>query len=59
MLFIRGEKSDYIRDEDMLLIRETFPRANLQTIAEAGHWVHADAPARFAEVVSGFFAGEK
>ena len=59
VLILRGEKSDYLRDEDMLLIREMFPRANLETIAGAGHWVHADAPARFAEVVSGFITGEK
>ncbi len=57
-LFIRGEKSDYIRDEDLTLIREVFPRAQLRTLAGAGHWVHADAPAQFAEVVSEFLVKE-
>ena len=50
-LFIRGEKSDYIRDSDMELIREYFPSANLETVAGAGHWVHYEAPKPFIEKV--------
>ena len=53
-LFIRGEKSDYIRDSDMELIREYFPSANLETVAGAGHWVHYEAPKPFIEKVSQF-----
>ena len=52
--FIRGGRSNYIRDEDMDLIRAIFPQARMTTIAKAGHWVHADAPAEFFQVVIDF-----
>ncbi len=41
-LFIRGEKSHYILDADLPLIKSLFPSAKLETVANAGHWVHAD-----------------
>lgn len=56
-LFIRGEQSDYILDDDQDLIRAYFPRASLVTIPKAGHWVHAEAPGPFAEAVMEFLAG--
>jgi esterase len=43
-LFIRGERSGYILDEDWPAIQEQFPMAKLETIEDAGHWVHADQP---------------
>ncbi len=43
-LFIRGEQSRYVRDEDILHIQELFPRSILQTVPNASHWVHADQP---------------
>ncbi len=46
-LFIRGGKSNYIHDEDWLAIHDLFPIAEMVTIEEAGHWVHADAPEVF------------
>jgi esterase len=53
-LFIRGDRSDYIRDADAPDIRRRFPRAEIRTIRDAGHWVHADAPGAFLEVVEAF-----
>ena len=53
-LFIRGGESEYIADADLEGIRERFPAAELVTIDDAGHWVHADAPEAFAEVVVDF-----
>jgi pimeloyl-ACP methyl ester carboxylesterase len=53
-LFIRGEKSNYIRAEDEALIHELFPQSQVQTIAGAGHWVHADQPAEFLRLVLEF-----
>lgn len=50
-LFIRGGKSDYILDTDLDGIKEPFPAASLETIPEAGHWIHAEAPAAFLDVV--------
>jgi pimeloyl-ACP methyl ester carboxylesterase len=46
-LFLRGGKSKYLKPEDEPLIRELFPLAQIQTIAGAGHWVHADQPEEF------------
>jgi esterase len=57
-LFIRGENSDYVRDDDFRLICKLFPRAAMLTIPAAGHWVHADAPDRFTAVVRDFLLRE-
>jgi esterase len=53
-LFIRGEKSDYIGEDDYRLIQTMFPQASIKTIAGAGHWVHAEAPETFYKIVSDF-----
>jgi pimeloyl-ACP methyl ester carboxylesterase len=53
-LFIRGEKSNYILDQDLNLIQELFPRSLLETIPDAGHWVHAEKPKEFFEKVMEF-----
>jgi pimeloyl-ACP methyl ester carboxylesterase len=53
-LFIRGGKSKYIKAEDEPLIRELFPQSQIQTIAEASHWVHADQPEEFLRLLLGF-----
>lgn len=58
-LFVRGDRSDYIRDEDMETIRAFFPRAELETVPDAGHWIHADRPAAFSRVVRGFLGLEE
>jgi esterase len=54
VLFIRGAKSAYILDEDMPMIKSLFPRARLATVENAGHWVHAEVPQRFADIVVEF-----
>ena len=53
-LFIRGERSDYIRNEDINLILTLFPAAEYSEIAGAGHWVHVDAPETFLRKVREF-----
>jgi esterase len=53
-LFIRGENSSYILDEDMNFIHDLFPRSMLETIGGAGHWVHAEKPNEFFECVMNF-----
>lgn len=44
VLFIRGEKSSYISDKDVVQIKSHFPLAQVATAPTAGHWVHADNP---------------
>jgi pimeloyl-ACP methyl ester carboxylesterase len=53
-LFVRGERSRYILDEDFTALLPVFPKAKLSTIPEAGHWVHADQPTAFFEVIHNF-----
>ncbi len=57
VLFVRGERSTYIRDEDLPGIRSLFPKARLVTIDGAGHWVHANAPEELLGVVQEFLGG--
>lgn len=47
VLFVRGGKSPYISDEDLSGIRTHFPAARLETLAGAGHWLHAEKPEEF------------
>lgn len=42
VLFVRGERSDYIRNEDIPDIQKYWPNSTIVTIPNAGHWVHAD-----------------
>jgi pimeloyl-ACP methyl ester carboxylesterase len=53
-LFVTGGRSDYVRPEHRAEILRLFPRAELVAIEGAGHWVHADAPERFLDVVGAF-----
>lgn len=53
-LFVRGGKSHYILDSDAPLIHQLFPQAKIETIAQANHWVHADAPDQFVRTVLEF-----
>lgn len=54
-LFIRGERSDYVRDADIAHIQNHFTNAKFSTLA-ANHWVHAEQPQAFIEVVADFLA---
>jgi esterase len=53
-LFIRGELSNYVLDEDVESIEEQFIDAEIKTVKEAGHWVHAEAPSDFMETLLSF-----
>lgn len=52
-LFIRGSKSDYILDEDREAIKKIFPNSTMVTM-ETGHWVQAEKPEEFVQVVLSF-----
>jgi pimeloyl-ACP methyl ester carboxylesterase len=55
-LFVRGERSRYILDEDIPHIKELFPNSSLVTIPGAGHWIHADAPELFTKTILSFLS---
>ncbi|WP_026474734.1 alpha/beta fold hydrolase [Alkaliflexus imshenetskii] len=50
-LFIRGDKSPYVRDEDVLPISRFFPKNQVVTIPDAGHWVHAEQQELFLKTL--------
>jgi pimeloyl-ACP methyl ester carboxylesterase len=53
-LFIRGEKSNYIKDEMVLDIQDYFPLMQLETVSNAGHWIHAENPKEFLNKLNVF-----
>ena len=55
-MFIRGGQSQHMIDGDEKLIKTLFPEAVVETIKNAGHWVHADAPEELLGLVKRFIA---
>ncbi|XP_030755193.1 protein ABHD11-like isoform X1 [Sitophilus oryzae] len=53
-LFIGGAKSDYIEKSDYPKILKLFPKAELQYIEGAGHWVHIEKPNDFLKITLDF-----
>jgi esterase len=53
-LFIRGGLSRYIKDEDTPEMAKLFPTMRLETIPNAGHWVHANQPALLTQFLFNF-----
>ncbi|WP_264565537.1 alpha/beta fold hydrolase [Flavobacterium sp. N3904] len=53
-LFIRGGNSNYILDSDFENIKKHFPNSDIQTIPNVGHWLHAENPKMFYELVNAF-----
>lgn len=53
-LVLKGGKSDYIVDTDVLDFKARFSQLKLYTIDGAGHWLHAEKPKEFSEAVLSF-----
>lgn len=56
-LFLRGGASAYAAGPTHDAIRARFPAARIETIAEAGHWLHAEKPELFLAAVEAFLTG--
>lgn len=56
VLFIKGEQSDYIESSDKTDIETIFPFAEIDTIPNAGHWLHAEQPDIFIKTIQNFLA---
>ncbi len=54
-LFIRGIRSDYVRNDDIESIKTRFINAKFASLP-TDHWVHAEQPQAFIEVVEHFLA---
>jgi pimeloyl-ACP methyl ester carboxylesterase len=53
-LFIAGRKSNYIDKKDVELILENYPNPKVEYIENAGHWVQAEQPQKFIEIINEF-----
>ncbi|HEX8562372.1 MAG TPA: alpha/beta fold hydrolase [Flavobacterium sp.] len=53
-LFLKGENSHYIDEEDFEDIEHHFPNSDVVVIPKAGHWLHAENPDTFYEAVMNF-----
>lgn len=53
-LVIRGGKSKYVEEKDLVYFSEHFSNLEVVTIANAGHWLHAEAPKEFLDAVRHF-----
>lgn len=50
--FIKGEKSGYIKTEDELILSKLYNNVDFYSVPKAGHWVHADNPEYFLNLLS-------
>lgn len=53
-LFLRGERSKYVTDAEIPEIKKRFPNSTVETVKDAGHWLHAERPDAFYESVMRF-----
>lgn len=56
VLVIRGDKSDYVSDDDFKEMKEVFPLAAMETMEKASHWLHADDTQTFIKIVDDFLS---
>lgn len=52
-LFINGKRSDYYNEGDDVSIKKIFPKADITSL-DTGHWVQAEKPQEFSQVVLQF-----
>ena len=55
-LFLSGGNSGYITDDELPLIKAHFSNSEVVTMANAGHWLHAENPKEFYEKVMDFIS---
>ncbi len=53
-LFVRGGRSNYIKNSEIPLIHSLFPLAEVVTVEGAGHWVHAEKPKELLVILQEF-----
>lgn len=53
-LLMRGERSEYVSEKDILDFKKAFPSSEAITIKNSGHWIHADRPEEFFNAVMAF-----
>ena len=58
VLFLKGALSGYIDEQDRDLISAHFPNSKIVTIANSGHWLHAENPIDFYNNVVRFLEND-
>lgn len=53
-LFLKGANSRYILESDSDEIKKHFPKAEIEIVANAGHWLHAENPKDFYDYTMRF-----
>jgi pimeloyl-ACP methyl ester carboxylesterase len=53
-LFLKGQNSDYITQDEEPIIEAHFPNSKIVEIKNAGHWLHAEHSKQFYDEVSTF-----
>jgi pimeloyl-ACP methyl ester carboxylesterase len=53
-LFLTGANSPYVQPDHRPKIQALFPKARFAKLANAGHWLHAEAPRAFEDTVRAF-----
>ncbi|MEX3610561.1 alpha/beta fold hydrolase [Rothia sp. LK2588] len=59
VLWVAGEKSTYITEADLPVMRALFPRVRKLTLKGAGHWVHSEKPAETEQLIRVFLGSEE
>ena len=54
VLFLHGERSDYVTDDVQRDIQVLFPHYRRRMLNGTGHWLYAEQPLPFAQAVRGF-----
>jgi len=54
VLFIKGQKSDYIQKKYEKEMFKLFPNAQVEEIKDSGHWLHTQQPEIFQSLVYKF-----
>lgn len=58
VLFLKGAMSNYISETHRQALLARFPSADLKTVMQAGHWVHAEKPQTFNRLVRQFLEND-
>ncbi|MGM0782980.1 MAG: alpha/beta fold hydrolase [Pseudomonadota bacterium] len=56
VLVLRGDRSPYVTDAMLPRLHQVLPQAQLVTLENAGHWLHAEQPEAFQAAVNDFLA---
>jgi esterase len=55
---IRGGRSERVRNAELAVFAQYFPRFTLHTVLHGGHWPHAEAPEEFRACLAAALASD-